>query len=316
MDWRIKGLIQGVLARTPGGMAVNDLLQRTLGGRRRLDEHVSSKIHDDWLVHMHYLRSLGFKVAGATVVEVGTGWLPVLPLCFVLAGVRRVHTFDLRRHLGRGAVQQALRLIEPHVDAIANAAGLPVVAVRDHRARILAAGDDAALLAAAGVEYHAPADATRTGLADGSVDLVISNSVLEHVPVPTLDALLGESRRMLRAGGISLHGVNCGDHYAYADPSITPIHYLRYSDQQWKRWNNDLLFQNRLRASDFLAAAERVGLRVVLDSHRPRVELLECLSRLPIDPAFGHYSPDDLCCTSIDFAATPEDAGAPPAGPA
>ena len=37
------------------------------------------------------------------------------------------------------------------------------------------------VLKAAGIEYHAPADATVTGLPDASVALVFSNSVLEHV---------------------------------------------------------------------------------------------------------------------------------------
>jgi SAM-dependent methyltransferase len=227
-----------------------------------------------------------------------------------------VHTFDLHRHLDPAAVVGALRLLEPHLGELASASGRAEAELRAHHARLLQASNGDEALAAAGIAYHAPADAGRTGLADGSVDLVISNSVLEHVPAEVLDALLAESRRILRAGGISLHGVNCGDHYAYADPRITPIHYLRYSERRWRLWNNDILFQNRLRASDFLAAAERAGLRVVLDSHRARPELLQRLHELPIDAAFRRYTPEDLCCTSIDFAATPDGARAPRAGSA
>lgn len=309
MDWRIKGTIQGILARLPGGMMANDLLQRTLGGRRNVEAHIASKVEEDWLVHLEHMRELEFKLAGATVVEIGSGWLPVFPLCFALAGVRRCLSYDLHRHLTMGVLPETLARLERHLPAIAVAAGLPEGQVRARHGELMQATDGRDLLRRAGIEYHAPADATRTGLAAGSVDLVISNSVLEHVPALVLGALLAESRRILRPGGLSLHGVNCGDHYAYIDRRITAIHYLRYSEQRWRLWNNDILFQNRLRASDFLAAAAHAGLAVVRDWQRAKPELLARLPELPIDPQFRHYSDVDLCCTSIDFAATPTAVG-------
>lgn len=172
------------------------------------------------------------------------------------------------------------------------------------------APDAAAMLERAGISYHAPGDATQTGLPDRSVDLVFSNSVLEHVPVSVLQAMMQEAQRILRPGGLALHNVNCGDHYAYFDRSITPIHYLRYTEAQWRWWNNNILYQNRLRAIDFIQASERAGLRVVLDTHHGRADLLQRLPQLPIATQFQHYAADELCCTSLDFAATP--AGAMP----
>jgi hypothetical protein len=53
---------------------------------------------------------------------------------------------------------------------------------------------------------------------------------------------------------------------------------------------------------DFLAAARRAGLEIVMDTHRPRPELLARLPTLQVAPEFGHYSADELCTTSIDFA--------------
>ena len=68
------------------------------------------------------------------------------------------------------------------------------------------------------IEYRAPADATITGLADRSVALVFSNSVLEHVTHAVLGPMMREARRLLEHDGMLLHSVNCGDHYAYFDP--------------------------------------------------------------------------------------------------
>ena len=303
MDWRVKGLVQGVLSWLPGGMQVNDLLQRAFGERGNTAALVDSKLQEDWLVHMGNLDRLGFRVAGRHVFEFGTGWLPVMPLSFALAGVERCTTVDLNRHLRPSAVTLTLSHLERHLDAIATAAGLPRAEVADRWLAWKREADGAAVMRAARIDYRAPADGTRSGLPDASVGLIFSNSVLEHVPDPVIDALMVETRRILEPGGLALHGVNCGDHYAYFDRGITPIHYLRFTKREWRFWNNGLLYQNRLRPRDFVEAARRAGLEVVLDVHRPKAELLARLHELPIAPEFRHYPADEICTTSIDFAA-------------
>lgn len=305
MDWRVKGVIQGLLSRVPGGTAVNDALQRAAGGRRDESKHIDIKFRADWLVQMQVLNDLGFRVQGRDLLEIGTGWLPVFPLCFALAGARRCVTFDLHRHLHPDVAPKALRELERHLPAIAQACGEPEATVRERWQRLVAAGDGPAVLRAAGIDYHAPADATSTGLPDASVGLVFSNSVLEHVSAGVLAPMMRESCRILQDDGLSLHSVNCGDHYAYFDRSITQIHYLRFTEGEWRKWNNDLLYQNRLRPVDFVDAARGAGMDVLLDLHVPRPELLARFDEIPIAPEFRRYPPEQLCCSSVTFAARP-----------
>src|SRR5262249_44728924 len=99
MNWRMKGVLQKALSTVPGGTSFNSVLQRTIGARRSVDEVVRDKFNSDWLIVMQYLQELRIDPAGMTWIELGTGWLPVLPVCFSLAGARRVHSFDLTRHL-------------------------------------------------------------------------------------------------------------------------------------------------------------------------------------------------------------------------
>ncbi len=305
MDWRVKGVIQGALARLPAGTVLNDALQRAAGGRRNEAAHIDIKFKADWLVHMKVLADLGFRVHGRDLLEIGTGWLPVFPLCFALAGARSCATFDLNRHLNASAVPGALRELERHLPAIATACGEEESIVRSRWQRICAAGDGLAMLRSAGVVYHAPADATRTGLPSATVGLVFSNSVLEHVGASVLAPMMRESRRVLQPDGLALHSVNCGDHYAYFDRSITQAHYLRFSDREWRKWNNDILYQNRLRPVDFTNAARDEGLDVLIDLQVPRAELMARFAELPIAPEFRRYPPEQLCCTSVTFAARP-----------
>jgi SAM-dependent methyltransferase len=95
----------------------------------------------------------------------------------------------------------------------------------------------ASLEAATGgvVRYHAPADAASTPLPSRSIDVVFSNSVLEHVPSDVVLSCFAEARRVLRPDGVMFRSVNCGDHYAYVDRSITQVHYLQFSDEEWEK---------------------------------------------------------------------------------
>lgn len=301
-DWRIKGVIQGALSRTPGGVALNDVLQLTVGGRRRIEAYVADKVNN-WGTLAGLVRESGGVPAEAHWAEIGTGWLPVLPVCFSLLDAGMCVSFDLSRHLHRSATARLPKLLEPHVARIGAAAGKDAEEVRAKIGRLVRAPDAETLLRMARIEYRAPADFARSGLPADSVDVVFSNSVLEHLPRETLDAVLVESRRVLKPGGRVVHGVACGDHYADFDPSITRINYLRFTEEQWRRWNNRILFQNRLRAGDFLETAERAGLSVVSAQMSPRPELLAAFSRLPIAPEFRGYTPEQLCTTSVNFVA-------------
>jgi len=298
MNWRIKGVVQKSLSAVPGGMALNDILQRTVGGLRKFDQNVATKVNDDWVVIAGHLRELGRSPQGLRFMEIGTGWYPTLPVCWHLAGAAEVITFDLQRHLSQRLTRRMLTALEPHLLAIATASERTEADVRAAYADLQACRLP--------LDYQAPADATTSQLPDNSVDAVFSNSVLEHVPRPVIAAMMRESYRVLRAGGLSIHSVNCADHYAYFDKQITFINYLTISKKGWQFWNNDLQYQNRMRPQDFIELSEAVGLKTVLAKHKPRPALLEILPTLAIAPEFQKYSPEQLCCTSVDFIGQKE----------
>ena len=76
------------------------------------------------------------------------------------------------------------------------------------------------------------------------------------------------------------HSVNCGDHYAYVDRSIHQLNYLQFSDADWRKWNNEFLYQNRLRAIDFVDMARAAGFTIELDTSRPHPMRLQQLDRI------------------------------------
>jgi SAM-dependent methyltransferase len=303
MDWRIKGVVQKGLSSVHGGPWLNDLLQRTMGLRRDVGHEISSKVHDDWIVLLDHLAELGIDPKGLVYMEIGTGWHPVLPICYALSGARLCHTYDLTRHLDADYTRRTLAALEAHLPAIARAGRRPVAEVEAEYASLRDATSLDHMLGRARIEYHAPADAACTSLAGESVDVVYSNNVLEHVPPEAILRMMRESLRVLRPGGHAVHCVNCGDHYAYFDRSITQINYLSFTERQWAFWNNGLLYQNRLRPRDLLEIAERAGLEIVLERHRPDPRLLQQLAGMRIAPEFRRYPPEQLASTSIAIVA-------------
>jgi SAM-dependent methyltransferase len=305
MHWKVKGLIQKALGVVPGGEALHYHLQRRFGGLQDFHRELSVKV-EDWQIMVGHLRNAGVVFADSHFFEIGTGWYPTFPFALYLAGARRVTTYDLNRHLQPDLVQAAVKELGGFLETIARDSGSELAEVQARHQKLaaaIAAGVDLGEATGGCISYSAPADATATALADGEVDVVFSNSVLEHVPPEAISAMYRESMRILSPGGIMFHSVNCGDHYSYVDRSIHQLNYLQYSDRAWKRWDNAFLYQNRMRAHEFVEGAAAQGFAIELDTSTARPNRLEQLAAMKVDSRFAHLAPEKLCITSVDFIA-------------
>ncbi len=303
MDWRIKGAIQKVLGYVPGGQRVHYLLQKRGGGLTDFGRECDIKV-DDWRLMMGHLRASKISLKGATLLEMGTGWYPTFPFCLYLAGAARVYTVDLNAYMKPEMTIALADRLNAHVPLIAKESGRTDAEVDLAQLALVTALREGKSIEDATkgvVQYKAPADASKTGFSAASVDVVFSNSVLEHVPGPVIEDCFTEAMRILKPGGIVFHSVNCGDHYAYVDKAIDQLHYLQFSETQWKKWNNNFLYQNRLRAVDFTDMAKRAGFAIEIDTSRAKPERLAVIDAMAIDAKFGGYTREQLAITSIDF---------------
>ena len=305
MHWKLKGGLQKILGVIPTGDRLHYLLQRRFGGLREFEREFSIKI-DDWRIMLERLRENGVSIVGKRLFEVGTGWYPTFPLACYLAGAARVTTVDLNRHLKPALVLACAEQLGKSIALISTVVGIDEEIVRARYTRLLDALRHSIDLAAATdgvVNYLAPTDATRTGLENGQIDCLFSNSVLEHVPALVIDKMFTEAMRILDTDGVMFHSVNCGDHYAYVDQNIHQLNYLRYSDAQWSRWNNAFLYQNRLRAHEFVEKAESAGFEIVLNTAKAHELRLTQLANTTVHAQFSKVPAAQLCITSIDFIA-------------
>lgn len=214
--------------------------------------------------HCHERHGLPF--ANCVHVDVGCGSVNPLARLFthVLLGARRAIGIDLDRP-GPAAASSAARclariasagVLEPErvfgnlpigrQDILASLEGFDVARLRS--------GDLGGVDAERLELVHAPIEST--GLDAGSVDVVISNSVLEHVQ--DVDAALAELARITKPGGFGVHGIDTIDHRWYGEPNLHPLEFLTVDRSQ--RMVGGC---NRVRLFEFKELFRRHGFEVV-----------------------------------------------------
>jgi SAM-dependent methyltransferase len=271
--WWLKAAIQGGVSILPGRLpeTVNGRLQALgSGGAALTDTTLATKFRQAEH-HLEAWRRFGPDETPPRVLEVGTGWFPVVPLVLYLHGVAGVDSYDIRQLTGPSQVRQTVAGV---LRARTTSSPRPVAARVEQLEQIARAADDAVLglLEAAGVRFHT-GRITPESVAADAFDLAVSDNTLEHVPPAQLDDLSAAMARSVRPGGVVDHFVDGSDHYAHFDRGISEYNFLRWNDLAWSLINNRLLYQNRLREADYGEILTRAGLPVVASewsAGRPR----------------------------------------------
>lgn len=147
--------------------------------------------------------------------------------------------------------------------------------------------------------YYAPKDARNTGFEKGYFDFASSTEVFEHVPEKDLYNILVETYNILKPGGIFILKIDYRDHWAFFDKKISIYNYLKYSEQEWNKYNPSLHYQNRLRHIDHIEIVKKTSFEIVsIDLNLPNDEELIKLKSLKVSDKFKKYSIDDLSIKS------------------
>ena len=314
MRWQMKARIQRIVARLPQDMGerVYYRIQRTVGAFRSLDpwDHFSAARRIAEAATRH-----GKPIAGAEILEVGTGHRLLVPIGFWLLGAKRIVTVDVHRYLKGELVLQDLEKIALDPSRARSALSFPGGEVSKERLESLCQMPQKILGGGALIEYRAPADAGDLHDAAGTYDLHVSRSVLEHVPSYEITRIVTESKRVLRRSGLFIHLIDFSDHFAHVDNSISSIHFLRFSDNEWQCLaGNQFAFHNRLRSDDFEHLLQKSGLTLVESSLTIDENALSELEKtFPLSTRFKGRDPVRLahregfsCCAGMWIPARDE----------
>jgi len=292
--WILKAVVQKLLSLLPGKHRLNFLFQRYVTKGVRL----SDAYFQDRLTHLRqhlnsYATYKGGAPAGASVLELGTGWYPVVPIGLFLAGAGQVLSVDISPLTDRERILTTLRQYQRARQR--RVAGLPENEARwSVLERILAnpeAFPEERLFKALHFDYQV-VDARALPLAANSIDLITSNNTFEHIYPEVLAAILHEFKRVLRSDGLMSHFVDMSDHFAHLDQSISIYHFLRFTDRQWRWIDNSIQPQNRWRITHYRNLYHRLGIPLTEELNRPGD--LAALRRESLAPAFAALSESEL----------------------
>jgi hypothetical protein len=291
--WYLKAGVQGAISLLPQARRWNRLLQRHVTGRLRLTDPYALGKWSTALGHLELTGRTGRLPA--TVVELGTGWFPVVPIALSLTGVPRVWTIDSQALLADDQVVATLTTVRD-----LHRAGCIEIPDRGLRRleQALAdpVGDPYRRLSLVGVTALV-GDARRLALPTGSVELIVSNETLEHIPRDVIADIFTRFSHVGRPGAMMSHRIDMADHYASFDRRLSPYHFLRYSDRRWRWFDNGLQHQNRLRLSDHRQLHRSTGWHVVREAEP--VGDPDALAGSPIAPQFAHLDPADLATYGV-----------------
>ena len=314
MNWKMKAYLQSAVSMIPGPASHRLYygIQRAIGTLRAVEPTNGFR---DGLRIADAIDGAGGRVAGATFLEVGTGRRVNVPIALWLCGAGEIITVDRTAYLRAELVQEELGFVRRHASETEALFGARADCETFRRRFAILLRDDLTteqLLATAGIRYlnH---DVRSLPMPADAVDYHISNNVLEHVPPADLAAMLVEGKRIVKTGGLLVHRIDFSDHFSEDDPSISTINFLRYSEEEWRRFGgNQYNYHNRLRIDEFEAIVSDAGLAIVAeqpDVDRGALRLLE--SGFPLDARFAGKPAVVNATSSAVLTMAPSVAGAP-----
>ena len=106
--WIIKAIVQKGISYLPASRRINYFFQKHVtGGVHLSDEHFGLKIgHAS--DHYGYMLNDSREIRERSILELGTGWYPVIPILFYLTGAGRVISVDIQQWMTRQTQQDTI----------------------------------------------------------------------------------------------------------------------------------------------------------------------------------------------------------------
>lgn len=245
----------------------------------------------------------GFTFTDSTVLEIGPGWEPTIPILLFLKGCGTIMLFDVHRLLNPITLRHSLHNAKQFAGDIADSMKIPK---QELVAKLNGIDPDnlSNALNQLNVQYHAPADASDTALDANSIDLIFSHTVLEHIPPAVLEAIFSEAHRILRPGGKMCHLIDNSDHWAHYDKNITFVNFLTFEESTWRFIGiNPLDYQNRLRYYEYVSLFTRHSFTIEQSDYTVDEKSLHFIKTHALCRKYRDVPAEELAKTAITIIA-------------
>jgi ubiquinone/menaquinone biosynthesis C-methylase UbiE len=253
--WKQKALVQKTISYLPYSKEINFIFQK----------HVTKGVHltDEYFYdrlghardHLRSYQRCTARPVHQSSLEIGTGWYPIVPVGFFLAGAEKIYSVDIHFLTSKERVLNTLhKFIEcfnskqliNYLDYLPEKIAIVKEIIKDYDNLSLDS-----MLGKLNIIYLIE-DARKLSLPDNSIDLINSNNTFEHIYPEILIPILKDFKRVVKKDhGIMSHFIDMSDHFAHFDKSITIYNFLQFTDRQWKWIDNSIQPQSRLRIYDY-----------------------------------------------------------------
>lgn len=186
------------------------------------------------------------SLEGKKVLEIGSGWLPIMPyLLKCLGNAGDIYSYDIDNRYENEFIES----LNKHVKETYQ---FDVKLTKEYKG------------------YHLPEFLSYfpnsnviTSAYPVTFDFVFSRFVMEHVTPNDIKLMHERFYKDLDKDGLVLHLISPGDHRSYTDSTISNYDFLQYSQKEWDQIQTKFDYHNRLRLPQYIELFENAGFEVV-----------------------------------------------------
>lgn len=255
-----------------------------LFSREDLDFKIRSS-HNTLRTFQTISREHGIEIKDRVVIEIGSGWLPLMPYFFSYIGeAKKVETFDLNRHYQRKNIEKLNKAFSEKYE----------LEIRKDKESAYSLPEE--------IKYYPNSNILDQKFTN--CDLVFSRFVLEHVKPETIKSMHLKFKNELRPGAHILHLISPGDHRAYVDKKLSLQDFLKYSQREWKKKQTRFDYHNRLRLPEYLEIFNNLDLEIVHLSYEvpdKNSEYYRKFKALNLHQDFKGFTDEELMAGAINI---------------
>ncbi|TDE04596.1 hypothetical protein [Flavobacterium hiemivividum] len=228
------------------------------------------------------LQNSNVNLKGLKIVELGSGWSPILPYQLIFEGnAKSVDSYDINEHYNAKEIKQLNDYYSKHHTIDLESKGN----YKTHKS----------------LTYLPKTSICECKL--DNIDLVVSRFVLEHVPVKNIIEMHKFFNSTLRKGSYILHLISPNDHRSYSDSSLSLQDFLKYSQEEWDDIQTKFDYHNRLRLPQYLEIF-MIDFEIISLEHstlNTNSEAYQKFRELAIHEDFSKFNEEELMAGSINI---------------
>ncbi len=288
--WIIKALTQKIISYTKHPEKINYLFQKYITkGVVLSDEHFRNKITHA-RDHINYFHKYSDSVNNARILELGTGWYPIVPVSIYICDVGSMVSIDIQDWLNaNGVITTIKKFKEWHEKGMIKEI-LPLLNESKLLNLISYIDDEDFTIDSFKNKINLETylkDARDLKFNDGYFDFICSNNTFEHIYPDVLSSILDEFSRVVKKGGVMSHFIDLSDHFAHFDNSISIYNFLKFSEKIWSCIDNSIQPQNRMRWPEYIELYNSKGIIILHQDFR--VGDISALNSITINNYFSQF---------------------------